>query len=94
MNQPVLDRRQSSERGLASAVVIGPLDPGDDGDAELVAVLPAGAPVQDVALEEREERFHGALSPAEPTWPIEPTMPWRARARWTFLARSCDPRSE
>jgi hypothetical protein len=34
-----------------------------------------------------------AWSPAEPTWPIEPTSPWRARVRCTFLARNWDPRS-
>ena len=34
-----------------------------------------------------------ALSPAEPTWPIDPTMWWRVRARWTFRERNCDPLS-
>ncbi len=43
--------------GLASALVVGAVDPGDDGDAELVAGGP-GAPVEHVALQEREERFH------------------------------------
>lgn len=43
--------------------------------------LPEGglfaAVVEDVALQEREERLHAALSPAEPTWPIV-----RSHARW------------
>src|SRR5699024_4822454 len=37
-----------------------PFDPGDDGDAELVAAGPALA-VEDVALQGREERFHGRV---------------------------------
>ena len=32
--------------------------------------------------------------PAEPTWPIEPTIWWRVRARCTFRARNWLPRSE
>jgi hypothetical protein len=35
-----------------------------------------------------------ALSPAEPTWPIDPTSWWRHSSCWSFRARNCDPRSE
>src|SRR5215204_1268174 len=35
-----------------------------------------------------------ALSPAEPTWPIEPTIRWRVSARCTFRERNWLPRSE
>jgi hypothetical protein len=51
---------QSAEAGLAAAPVVGTLDPGDDLDPEFVAGGPA-APVQDVALQQREERFHGGV---------------------------------
>jgi hypothetical protein len=34
-----------------------------------------------------------ALSPAEPTWPIEPCMRCLVRACCSFLARNCDPLS-
>jgi hypothetical protein len=34
-----------------------------------------------------------ALSPAAPTLPIEPAIPWRPRARTNFRERNCDPRS-
>src|SRR5690554_1989758 len=51
---------QSAEAGLASAVVVGPFDPGDDLDAELVAGGPAAA-VEDVLLEQCKERFHGGV---------------------------------
>ena len=53
----VLDGGQSAEAGLASAAVVGPFDPGDDRDPQLLAGGPA-APVQDVLLQQREERFH------------------------------------
>jgi hypothetical protein len=45
---------------LAASSVVGLFDPGDDLDPEVVAGGPA-APVEDVALEEREERFHGGV---------------------------------
>src|SRR4051812_23324057 len=52
---------QSAENGLAaSAVVVGAFDPGDDRDAELVAGVPA-ATVEDVLLQQCEERFHGGV---------------------------------
>lgn len=52
-----LDRGQSAQRGLPSAAVVGPLDPGDDRDSQLLAGRPA-TPIQDVPLEESEEAFH------------------------------------
>ena len=45
-----LDRGEPSEAGLASAAVVGGLDPGDDRQAELLAGGPA-VPVQHVVLE-------------------------------------------
>ena len=45
---------------LPAASVVGPFDPGHDGDAELVAGPPA-AGVEHVLLQQREERFHGGV---------------------------------
>ncbi len=45
-----LDRGQPAESDLAASAVLGGLDPGDDGEAELVAGGPALA-VQDVLLQ-------------------------------------------
>jgi hypothetical protein len=45
----VLDWGQAAERGLSSAAVVGALDPGDDGDPQLVAGGPT-VPVEDIAL--------------------------------------------
>lgn len=56
----VLDGGQSAESGLASAAMVGPFDPGHDGDAELVAGGPF-LPVQHVALEQAEEALHGCV---------------------------------
>ena len=53
----VLDGRQSAQTGLPAPAVIGPLDPGDDRGTELVAAAPR-LPVQDVLLQQREERLH------------------------------------
>ena len=47
-------------RGLAASAVVGAFDPGDDRDAQLVAGGPA-LPVEDVLLQQREERFHGGV---------------------------------
>src|SRR5690606_10190283 len=56
-----LDWGQPAETVLpAAAAVVGPLDPGHDRDAQLVAGGP-GAPVEDVLLQEREERLHGGV---------------------------------
>ena len=46
------------EGELATAAVVGALDPGHDGDPQLFAGGP-GLAVQDVALEEGEEGLHG-----------------------------------
>ena len=51
------DRGQPSQSGLSAAAVVGPLDPGHDRDAQLLAGGP-GAAVQDVLLEQREEALH------------------------------------
>jgi hypothetical protein len=57
----VLDGVRRPRAGLASAVVVGAFGPGDDLDAEVVAGCPAVASVEDVVLEEGEERFHGGV---------------------------------
>ncbi len=56
----VFDWGQSAEGCLAAASVVGAFDPGDDREAELIAGGPA-LPIEHVALEEREERFHGGV---------------------------------
>ena len=38
--------------------------------------------------------FMAALSTAEPTWPIDPTMAWRVNARCSFEPDNRDSRSE
>ena len=48
---------QSAQSGLPATSVIGSLDPGDDRDPELFSGPPPLA-VQDVLLQQREERFH------------------------------------
>jgi hypothetical protein len=50
---------------------VGAFDPGDDGDAQFVATVPAAA-VQHVLLQEREERLHGGV--------VSPNTTGRARA--------------
>lgn len=57
----IFDGCESSERALTAPTVIGPFDPGDDRDAELVAGFPA-LPVEDVLLQQREERFHRGVA--------------------------------
>lgn len=51
------DRGQSAEGGLASAAVVGALDPGNDREPQLVARRPS-LTVEHVLLEQSEERFH------------------------------------
>ena len=53
----IFDWGESPESALSAASVVGPFDPDHDGDAEFFAIAPA-LPVQDVLLEQREERFH------------------------------------
>ena len=55
-----LDRGVSSEDPLAATSVIGPLDPGDDGDAQILSRLPTLA-IEHVLLEQREEGLHGRV---------------------------------
>src|SRR5699024_11641044 len=57
----VLDRGQTAETGLATATVVGPFDPGDDRDPEFLSGGPR-ASVQNVLLQQGEERFHGGRS--------------------------------
>ena len=59
------DRGQPSEGGLASAAVVGAFDPGDDGDPQLFAGVPAAA-VQDVLLQQAEEALHGGVVAGRP----------------------------
>src|SRR5699024_10711885 len=56
----VLDRGQTAETGLATATVVGPFDPGDDRDPEFLSGGPR-ASVQNVLLQQGEERFHGGV---------------------------------
>src|SRR5699024_4930050 len=51
------DRGQPAQCGLSAAAVIGAFDPGDDGNAQLVAGGPA-ALVQHVLLQQGKETFH------------------------------------
>src|SRR5581483_1591578 len=57
----VFDGGHAAEGGLSTAGVVGAFDPGDDLDAQLVASRPASLPVEDVALQESEERLHGGV---------------------------------
>ena len=53
---------------VRALVVVEPTNP------EFVAGGPV-PPIQQVALQQGEERLHVGVSPAEPTWPMEPTRP-------------------
>lgn len=83
----------STQAALSAFAVVGLLDPGDDRETEVLAGVPA-LPVQDVLLQEREERLHRAVVCARPTRPIEPTSLLRRNVFVNFLDRNCDPRSE
>src|SRR5689334_4006230 len=61
----VFDGCEPSEGALAPAAVVGPLDPGDDGQPQVLTGLPALA-VQGVLLQQGEERFHGGVVAAGP----------------------------
>ena len=61
----VFDGRETAEPSLASSAVVGALDPGDDGQAHLLAGVPALV-VQDVLLEQGEEGLHGGVVAAGP----------------------------
>jgi hypothetical protein len=60
-----LDRGEASEAVLPASAVVGVLDPGDDREPELLPDLPA-APVEDVLLQQREERLHRRVVGAGP----------------------------
>jgi len=55
-----LDGRKPSESSLPTPAVVGPLDPGHDLEAELLSRLPSLL-VENVLLQEREERLHGGV---------------------------------
>src|SRR3972149_9235484 len=55
-----LDRGELTEGPLAAPAMVGPFDPGQDRKAKLLSRLPA-LPVQDVVLQQREERLHGGV---------------------------------
>ena len=69
-----LDRGESTEGVLAASAVVGGLDPGDDRQAELVAGGPAAA-VEDVLLQQAEERLHGGVVGAGPDPAHRPAQP-------------------
>ena len=52
-----LPRGQTAQTDLSAAPVVGPFDPGDNRDPQLVTGLPATA-VEDVLLQQREEGLH------------------------------------
>ena len=79
----VLDRRQTAECCLASAPVVGALDPGDDRDAHVVARAPRTA-VGDFFCNRLKKLSIAALPPEAPTLPIDPSSraPARGRVSW------------
>ena len=66
----VLDGCEAAESPLATAPVIGPLDPGFDRQLQLLPAGPALA-VQDVLLQQGEEGLRRGIV-AAPTRPIDP----------------------
>lgn len=56
----VFDGGQKAQASVPAATVVGAFDPGDDRDAELFSAPPTLA-VQDVLLEQGEERFHRSI---------------------------------
>src|SRR5690242_10629056 len=58
----VFDGCEPSESPLPPAAMVGPLDPGDDGQAQLLPVWPALA-VLYVLLQHFEERLHRGVIP-------------------------------
>jgi hypothetical protein len=85
----VFDGRQAAKPALARAVV-SPLDPGDDGQPQLLAAGPALA-VQNVLLQQGEKRLHGTVIAAGPRlcsrirsargWPAFARRPWTGTDR-------------
>jgi hypothetical protein len=89
----IFDRCEPSERTLAASAVVGPFDPDSDRDAEFVACCPA-SPVEDVLLEQREERFHGIVVATGADPAIDPTRPLCLIVRTNACERNWLPRSE
>ena len=54
------DGGQPAQAYLPASAVVGAFDPGDDGNAQLLAGVPASA-VQDVLLQQAEEGLHGRV---------------------------------
>src|SRR6185312_17571623 len=54
------DRGQPPQCELTASTVVGAFDPGDDGNAQLLAGVPAAA-VQDVLLQQAKEALHGRV---------------------------------
>jgi hypothetical protein len=64
-----LDGGESTEAGLSSASMVGPLDPVHDPRGQLGSCAPALS-VEDVLVEEQER----TIPPHAPTRPIEPVI--------------------
>ena len=79
---------------LSASAVVGPFDPGDDGQAELVAGGPAAA-VQDVLLQQREEGLHRGVVGAGPDPAHRPVQAGgcAARGRRRESGTGCPDRS-
>src|SRR3954468_9638800 len=65
VNSLELDWRELTEGPLTTPAVVGPFDPGDDRKAQFLPGLPALS-VEDVALQQGEERLHGGVVGAGP----------------------------
>ena len=73
--------------------MISPLDPGDDGNTEILSRLPALA-VKTFFWSKEKNDSMAALSPHAPTRPIDPVRPLCFKVRTNSLLRNWDPRSE
>ncbi len=69
----VFDGGQSAEPVLPATAVVGPFDPGEDRDPQLLAGLPHLAVRTFFCRREKKDTM-AALSAAEPSWPIEPII--------------------
>jgi hypothetical protein len=72
-----LDRGEETETALPAAMVVGFLNPGHDGEPQLLLGFPS-LTIQDVILEQAKNYSMAALSPQALTRPIEPARPWWA----------------
>jgi hypothetical protein len=66
----VLGRGELSQASLASATVVGPFDPGDDRQAELVAGVPRSR-FRTFFCSRAKKDSMAALSPPAPTRPVK-----------------------